>query len=244
LKYASISDLPLTLDKKEYRWNKTDDYISYIFSTDDTDNITCNNWRKYYNGSLILWEINWNWSISANTTIPHYLKMVRCVKTNEGLFESYKRIITVKAKTLNNYREWPGLNQNQLDKIGFQGNVIWGIGEGMSGIKELEKIDELWNNLAKQKYQTMNTTWWILPPRITSSDKYVDEKFNEINHSFKDTYDSHLDNLDKIIIIFNKTIENSSDEKIKYKYQKAINKLEEIRKLYINRYKFIKNYEA
>lgn len=69
-----------------------------------------------------------------------------------------------------------------------------------------------------------------------SNDSYVNEKLQEIDDCFKESYISQLkninDSIDKLIIEKDK----QTDEKIKTKYDKAITKLEEIKKLFILKY--------
>lgn len=97
-------------------------------------------------------------------------------------------------------------------------------------------------------YQTshgsgFNNSYWFLKQteELTSKDEYVNEKLSEINNCFVDNYNYHLANL-------NSTIEKLKLEKDKQtsvndirKYQLAIEKLEEIKKLFIIRYGSIIN---
>jgi len=69
----------------------------------------------------------------------------------------------------------------------------------------------------------------------------VNEKLQEINSCFVDSYNSQLANInnsiDKLIIEKDK----QTDEKVKNKYSKAIAKLEEIKRLFIMKYSSIIN---
>jgi len=75
----------------------------------------------------------------------------------------------------------------------------------------------------------------------TSTDSYVNEKLQEINTCFVDSYNSQLANInnsiDKLIIEKDKQTEG----KAKIKYSKAITKLEEIKRLFILKYSSIIN---
>ncbi len=77
----------------------------------------------------------------------------------------------------------------------------------------------------------------------TSTDEYVNKKLQEINDCFINTYNSHLENIDKTIKRFEDIRNSSRDEKIKRKYQKAIDKLNEIKTLFITRYSFLRRYK-
>lgn len=71
----------------------------------------------------------------------------------------------------------------------------------------------------------------------TSTDSYVNEKLQEIDDCFRESYNSQLkninDSIDKLISEKDKQI----DEKAKARYEKAIGKLEEIKSLFIAKYK-------
>jgi hypothetical protein len=95
---------------------------------------------------------------------------------------------------------------------------------------------------------TMNHNWWVVPPTtwnwtdFISQDEYVNEKLSEIHECFKIAYEKHLDSIEKTIFNFTKTRDSSDNTKIKAKYQRAIDKLNEIKELYVNRYKNLFNY--
>ncbi|MFK7779690.1 MAG: hypothetical protein QM490_00955 [Candidatus Gracilibacteria bacterium] len=84
---------------------------------------------------------------------------------------------------------------------------------------------------------------FTLQKPATSDDEYVNEKLDEINDCFKSTYTSQLENIEKTITLFENNRDKLRDENDKSKYQKAIIKLEEIKKLFIERYKFVLDYE-
>lgn len=75
-----------------------------------------------------------------------------------------------------------------------------------------------------------------------SQDEYVNEKLEEINNNFIEFYNEHLKNIDSAI---NKLkIEKEKVEKAQQNtYNKALEKLEEIKALFIKRYEFLKSYE-
>ena len=77
---------------------------------------------------------------------------------------------------------------------------------------------------------------------LSSKDEYVNEKLSEINECFVSTYNSHLKNIDDTIKKFEQSRDSSKNAKTKAKYEKAIKKLQEIRRLFVERYKFIQNY--
>jgi len=64
-----------------------------------------------------------------------------------------------------------------------------------------------------------------------------------MNDCFKSTYINQLENIEDTITDFEQTRDRSSNQNTKDKYQKAIDKLEEIKELFIKRYKNILEYE-
>lgn len=90
----------------------------------------------------------------------------------------------------------------------------------------------------EQQFTKVEEKW-----KASSNDEYVNEKLTEINDCFKNTYASHLSNIEKTIETFENNRDKSKDEKTKQKYQKAIDKLEEIKELFLERYKHILDYE-
>jgi Zn-finger protein len=69
-----------------------------------------------------------------------------------------------------------------------------------------------------------------------SKDEYVNEKLKEINDCFLANYKSHLENINSTIDKLTKEKDKQTDTKEKKKYETAIAKLEEIKKLFIVRY--------
>ncbi len=92
---------------------------------------------------------------------------------------------------------------------------------------------------------TMWFDWWKTKPikDTSSDDEYINSKLDEINDCFIKSYENHLKTINDAINKFKTTKDNSSNEKTKNKYQKAIDKLNEIKRLFINRYNFILNYK-
>lgn len=75
-----------------------------------------------------------------------------------------------------------------------------------------------------------------------SNDEYVNEKLDEINDCFLESYNGHLTNINTSIEKLEQKKSQSTEQSEKDKYGKAILKLEEIRSLYIKRYAMIKKY--
>ena len=103
--------------------------------------------------------------------------------------------------------------------------------------------EELWQGSNSNEQNWNNNQTNNSQGDLTSNDEYVNEKLNEINECFLNTYNSHLKNIDDTIRKFRDTMNKSNDEKTKKKYEKAIKKLEEIKRLFIKKYKFILDYK-
>jgi hypothetical protein len=78
----------------------------------------------------------------------------------------------------------------------------------------------------------------------TSTDPYVNEKLQEINDCFLNNYNSHLENLDNSINKLKSDMAKVTDDKSKKKYENAIKKLEEIKSLFIKRYKNVIDFDS
>gem|GEM_PF-3364394 len=76
----------------------------------------------------------------------------------------------------------------------------------------------------------------------TSEDEYINDKLSELNNCFLDLYNNHLQNIDDSIADFKARRDNANTAAEVNKYERAIEKLEEIRELYINRYKVLDEY--
>ncbi len=78
----------------------------------------------------------------------------------------------------------------------------------------------------------------------TSTDSYVNEKLKEINDCFLNNYNSHLENLDNSINKLKSDMAKVNDDKSKKKYENAIKKLEEIKSMFIKRYKNVIDFDS
>jgi len=97
----------------------------------------------------------------------------------------------------------------------------------------------------KSDIVTMWFTWWPVGlGMVTSSDEYVNTKLWEINQCFLDSYNWHLENINKTIESFIDSKEKTNDRNSKNKYQEAIIKLQEIKSLFMINYGFILQYNA
>lgn len=94
--------------------------------------------------------------------------------------------------------------------------------------------DNLWWNAWGPQIWTMNLGY--NGQNYFSKDEYVNEKLKEINDCFLANYKSHLENINSTIDKLTKEKDKQTDTKEKKKYETAIAKLEEIKKLFIVRY--------
>jgi len=75
----------------------------------------------------------------------------------------------------------------------------------------------------------------------TSTDPYANEKLQEINACFVDIYNSHLTNINNSIDKLITEKDKQTEEKAKNKYNRALAKLEEIKRLFILKYSRVIN---
>ena len=70
----------------------------------------------------------------------------------------------------------------------------------------------------------------------TSTDEYVNEKLSEIQSCFAESYSEHLTNINNAIDKLIAEKDKQTDDKAKAKYDRAIAKMEEIKKIFMARY--------
>lgn len=93
----------------------------------------------------------------------------------------------------------------------------------------------IWNT--ENEEQTNN--WESNLSLLFSKDEYVNEKLKEINNCFVDSFSWQLANINSAIDKLNIEKEKQESDLLSAKYDKAIKKMEEIKKLFIARYKTI-----
>ena len=135
---------------------------------------------------------------------------------------------------INPQNQNPWENQNWVNKNWFS---IPELQEKKPWVKTWYSIPEL-----QDKFPWLDT-YIQKKSSIISNDEYVNDKLDEINQCFLNTYNNHLKNIDDTIRKFNDTMNKSSNKKTKQKYAKAIKKLEEIKRIFILRYKNIIDYK-
>ncbi len=256
-RWKTINTINLELWANNF--DKNSEYINYILTkwNSPTSTLNCYSWRRYNkNQNFIIWELWINWDTSRNL-VPewkYYFKMVRCTRYwNRWYIASFTKEPVVIWKKANLLINQTSFEKNNLEKNIINTDTVWNlwingiwIGDKLGGNNP---IKDYWRDGWQYWWpQTMNFNWGPIPPideeKTTSSDEYVNEKLQEINDCFINTYNSHLDNLNKTIKNFEKTRDSSKNEKTKAKYQKAINKLNEIKRLFEVRYSYLMKYKV
>jgi len=144
--------------------------------------------------------------------------------STEVWYLSYK-IDKIKEKNIENKNQYP-INSKEEKQLYIK-------------VDEWEDEDWSWNS------QWVDWNWDANNQNnsLTSIDEYVNDKLDEINWCFISTYNGHLININNTIKQFNVTKEKINDQKTRDKYVIAIKKLEEIKNIFIKRYKFILDYK-
>ena len=78
-----------------------------------------------------------------------------------------------------------------------------------------------------------------LVQKIDAKDDFIQIKLSEINDIFKDVYNDNLTNIVDTLAEFVNLMNQSNDKSVKKAYSDAINKLLELKNIYMLRYKWI-----
>lgn len=221
------------ISKIEQRWGSSYEENDYISANNNLTQSYITNIQLWKNPNSLLISLDhsfaWDWGWGNSTSKQYYVYTeVKELNFNTSEWQKddeWNCINNTPPPAPTTMNVWPNQNyQNCLEKC---------------DINDQRSEDECLVDCQDLKTPADDSNSNNNSNNYTSTDPYVNEKLQEINSCFVDNYNSQLANInnsiDKLIIEKDKQI----DEKTKAKYNRAIAKLEEIKRLFILKYSSI-----
>lgn len=124
--------------------------------------------------------------------------------------------------------------------------LTWFSSSSSSSSNNFRNVEVNWSSLQDIRnlswYKINDLSWWMPSLNLSSKDTYVEDKLKEANDWFLEVYNDYLSTIENAINTFTQGMNSANDKMEKNKYQRAIDKVKEVKEIFLNRYKFIINY--
>lgn len=119
----------------------------------------------------------------------------------------------------------------------------WSSSSSSSSFRDNYSLRQNENNYLLSWYNSKSLSGVVLSwSKVSSKDTYVEDKLKEANDWFLEVYNDYLSTIENAINTFTQGMNSANDKMEKNKYQRAIDRVKEVKEIFLNRYKFIINY--